>query len=252
MGEKNLHAGHRQRLKNKVRNGGLKVLSEHEILELLLTYSIPFKDTNALSHTLINQYGSISGVIDANYNELKRITGVGEETALFMRVLREFVDVYRQSKVQAKEYKVTTILDIVNFFRSTEDIKDNEHLYIYGVSKRNTIVNKYETEGEDDCAVTLDFKDVISRVYVGNVEGVFLVHTHPHGEVLPSVTDIDTTKRFKQVCDVLGLPLHDHIIINENDYFSFRQNGILSDKTPKQYLPQDFGNEYIGDRGDKR
>ena len=242
-----LHKGHRQRLKDKVRAGGLKVLSEHEILELILTYSIPLKDTNALSHVLINKFGSISNVIDADYSELKGVVGVGEETALFMKVLQEFIEVYKQSKSKTKEIRISSISDIVEYFRATQEIKNKEYMYIYGLSKRNTLVNKYEIEGSDDCEVSLDFKDIINKIFVGNVNSLFLVHTHPHGSVLPSVADIDTTSRLRKICDILGLVLHDHIIIGADDYFSFRQSGLLGGNKSKQYSPDDFENKYISE-----
>ena len=201
-----------------------------------------------MAHNLINKFGSISGVIDADYIELKSIAGIGEETALFLNVLQDFIEVYKQSKSKTKEVKLSSIMDIVDYFRSTQEIKEREYLYIYGLSKRNTLVKKYEIIGEDDCEVNLDFKDVISKIFVGNVSGVFLVHTHPHGSVLPSMVDIETTNRFKKICEILGLVLHDHIIINKTDYFSFRQNGMFNEGKSKQYSPEDFGNTYISDK----
>lgn len=250
MRDGHLHKGHRQRLKDKVRSGGLKVLSEHEVLELMLTYTIPQKDTNELSHSLINKFGSLSGVVDADYQELKKVVGVGEETALFMKVLQDFIEVYKQSKSNIKETTISSIADVVKHFRATQEIKNKEHLFIYGLSKRNTIVNKIEVEGMDDCEVSVDLKDIIQKVFVSNVNSIFIVHTHPHGSVVPSLADIKTTNRINDLCEVVGLKLHDHIVINQKDYFSFRQNNLIGDQRPKQYSPDDFDNKYISESED--
>ena len=92
------HVGHRQRLKDKVRKTDLKSLSEHEIIELLLTYTIPQKDTNELAHTILSTFRTISNSIDADYEDLLKIKGIGEETALFFKVLSNLMGIYKDSK----------------------------------------------------------------------------------------------------------------------------------------------------------
>ena len=93
--EKSIHSGHRSRLRNRVKKYGLDSLNEHEVLELLLGYAIPRKDTNPLAHNLINYFGSFAKVIDADFYDLLKVKGVGEETALFVKVLSSFGLGYR-------------------------------------------------------------------------------------------------------------------------------------------------------------
>ena len=102
----NPHVGHRQRLKDKVRKADLEILSSHEILELLLTYTIPYKDTNALAHELLQTFCSLDRCIDAHYFDLQKIKGIGEETALFFKVLSNLIDVYKKSKNSDSNYTI--------------------------------------------------------------------------------------------------------------------------------------------------
>lgn len=242
----NAHKGHRQRLKEKVRNNGLKVLSEHEMLELLLTYTIPQKDTNELAHELINKFGSISGVLDTDFYDLIKVVGVGSETALFLNIIDQMIEVYKQSKSSGNIIKISTIKDMVDFFRSTQEIKKNEYLYMYGLNKKNIILNKYEQQGIDDTEIKIDLRAIINRVFVDNVSAIFLVHTHPQGAILPSMADIQVTNKLKDLCDTMGVVFHDHLIINEDEYFSFRQSGLLDNKV-KVDKENSFGNKYLGD-----
>ena len=94
-----MHGGHRQRLKDKVRQNGLTSLSLHEVLELILTYTIPQKDTNQLAHELIDTYGGFSKVLEADYYDLMKNKGVGEETALFLSMLPRLFDIFKEDKL---------------------------------------------------------------------------------------------------------------------------------------------------------
>ena len=115
--EKNMHEGHRQRLKDKVRAGGLKVLQDHEVLELLLTYTIPQKDTNPTGHALLSAFGNIANVLNANYKDLTKVKGVGEETALFLSLFPQVFDLYLKEKLD-KDVFLRTTSDCINYFRT--------------------------------------------------------------------------------------------------------------------------------------
>ena len=92
------HKNHRSRLKTKVKNHGLECLAYHEVLELLLTYTIPRKDTNPTAHKLIEYFGSFSNVLDANYHDLLKVDGVGPESALFLNFLSQLMEMYNKTK----------------------------------------------------------------------------------------------------------------------------------------------------------
>ena len=146
-----------ERLKEKVRTGGLKSFSEHEVLEYILTYCIPRKDTNELAHKLINHFDGLSGVLDANIDMLKKVDGVGEETALFLSSLPQLFDSYKISKSAKTTYKLSTTGDCVKYFRAKYEIKSKEHFYCILLGATCDVIKVFELVGSGD-KINLDIK----------------------------------------------------------------------------------------------
>lgn len=236
----NIHKGHRQRLKNKVRENGLKALSTHEALELLLTYTIPQKDTNKLAHTLLLEFGNFANVLDATYDELRHINGVGEETALFLSTLPSFVELYKSNKISTKNHVLNTSNDCVNYFRNNFELRSHEHLYFTLLNKLKRVIRTFVIEGNDDCTITLDMQYITSRIAGDNVDSVIIFHTHPNGSVRPSNDDLVTTQNLLNLFCMLQIKLCDHIILNETSYYSFHESGELSKMM--HYICQVFPN----------
>lgn len=225
--EKHSHYGHRQRLKNKVREYGLKVLADHEILELLLTYTIPRKDTNALAHTLLNKYKTLSGVLDADRSSLIKIIGVGEETALFFKVIKNLMPIYKDNKGGKKQNKITSTFDAIKYFRQHFYVKDTEFSHCICLNSKGIIIHTFDFEGENDNHINLDINDFVTEINNKNISSIILFHTHPKGDAKPSDEDLETTQRLKSVCECLSISLYDHIIFNEQTYYSMHQEHIL-------------------------
>lgn len=227
------HAGHRQRLKNKVRMNGLKSLSVHEVLELLLTYTIPQKDTNGLAHDLIDKYNGFSNVLEADYKDLMEMKGVGEETALFLTMLPDVFDIFKANKSKIHETKLGCPRDCVEYFRKQYELRLKEFLYVIGLNSMNKIVKTFEIEGMNDINIKIGLKDFAQMITSKMLTGIILFHTHPNGEAYPSSEDIETTQKIFDICMIMGVALLDHIILNEEDYFSFGCEGLLSEMYEK-------------------
>ena len=241
-----IHAGHRQRLKDKVRQNGLNVLSDHEVLELLLTYSIPLKDTNELAHNLINNFGDVTKVVDADYNELKKQKGVGEETALFLSVLSSFYEKYKMTKNFTDNEILDNTQKCVNYFRKNNEIKDYEKMYVICLSKLCKVVKTFVYEGQDDTEVSVNIRALMDKVVGNNVAGIVIFHTHPHGSVEPSLEDVYTTQKIYNTLRSMDLILIDHIILNETEHFSFGSSGELSKMERKYY--EVFDDPYVKEK----
>ncbi|MBR1987992.1 MAG: RadC family protein [Clostridia bacterium] len=241
-----IHAGHRQRLKDKVRQNGLNVLSEHEVLELLLTYSIPLKDTNELAHKLIDNFGDITKVIDADYKELIKQKGVGEETALFLHVLSSFYDKYKLTKNYSDNETLDNTQKCVDYFRKNYEIKDSEKMYVVCLSKLCKVMKSFTYNGQDDTEITVNIKELMEKVVGNNVAGIVIFHTHPHGSVEPSLEDIYTTQKIYNTCRSMDLLLIDHIIFNTTEHYSFGSNGELAKMEKKYY--EVFDDPYVKEK----
>ncbi|MBQ8615541.1 MAG: RadC family protein [Clostridia bacterium] len=225
--KKNQHAGHRKRLKTKVENYGLGCLAYHEVLELLLTYTIPRSDTNPTAHNLIDYFGSFCDVIDADYHDLKNIDGIGHESALFINILSQFIDIYNKSKQERKSHVLNSPGASVKFFRSYYSVKLKEYMLVVGLSANKKVVKTYQHIGHDDASVTFDFKTILKHVVGDGVGSVVIFHTHPQGDVEPSNEDILSTQNMVNMCLTNGVDFDDHIILNETDYFSFKSNQLM-------------------------
>ena len=233
--KQNPHKNHRTRLKNKVKNHGLDCLAYHEILELLLTYTIPRRDTNPTAHNLIDCFGSCSNVFDADYNDLIKVEGVGPESALFLNILSSLMEVYDKSKLEMSTSILDTTAKCVQFFRDFYRVKSTEFMIMVGLSKAKRVVKTFVYKGKDDTEVNFDIRQISNNINSVDIKSVVLYHTHPYGSVEPSVSDLKTTQSIINVCLVNGIDLEDHIILNETEHYSFKNNKLI-DKMKNNYL----------------
>ena len=221
------HKNHRERLKKKVKEHGLKCLEYHEILELLLTYTIPRKDTNPTAHKLMNRFGSFSSVIDADYYDLLKVDGIGPESALFFNVLSQMRDFYFKSKQEQESIEIKTTHQAVQFFRNFYPIKDKEFMVMVCLNKNKRVMRVFRYEGVSENEITFDIKQITNNINDNGVSSVVLFHTHPQGNVLPSMSDIVATQRLINSCLTDGIDFDDHIILTESKHYSFNNNGII-------------------------
>ena len=227
--EKSIHSGHRSRLRNRVKKYGLNSLNEHEVLELLLGYVIPRKDTNPLAHNLVNYFGSFAKVIDADFYDLLKVKGVGEETALFVKVLSSFMPIYKESKAKEDDLTIKNTLQAINYFRKRFDVKDKEFMHVICLSKTCKLVSSFSFDGKNDSEINFNFKTFMDKINKENVDSVMMFHTHPHGTVEPSVEDLKTTQRCVHFASVCGIKFLDHLIFNETEHSSMYQLGYIND-----------------------
>lgn len=226
-GNANTHKNHRSRLKAKVKNNGLNCLAYHEILELFLTYTIPRRDTNPIGHNLLEYFGSFSNVVDADYNDLLKVEGIGPESALFFNVLSDFIEIYNNSKAQQKTHILNSTFACVKFFRELFTIKNNEFMIMACLSKNRKVLKTFRYKGKDDTEINFDLKQINNGINNQGVYSIVLFHTHPSGNVNPSFSDLQTTQNIINMCLSHGIDFMDHIILNETEYYSFDQNNLI-------------------------
>lgn len=225
--KESIHSGHRIRLREKVRKGGLKALSEHEILELILTYAIPRKNTNPIAHNLINRFGSLTKVIDADCFDLAKVEGMGEESALFINVLSSVIKEYKERKAQEENIIIKSTNDAIRYFRQSFSVEGNEFMHFICLSKMGKIVSAYTFYGTDDTEIGFNFNKFLERIHNENVNSVIMFHTHPNGKVDPSYADLETTQRCVNIAMLVGVNFIDHIIFNETEHCSLDKLGYI-------------------------
>lgn len=223
---KNPHQGHRQRLKARVISEGIDSFEDHQILELLLFYAIPMKDTNALAHRLIGHYGSLAGVFDANPRDLSALVGVTENTALLLSLIPALARRYQQGKLAPKAVLGSTTAAgeyAVSLFTG----RLNEVFYVICLDSQNK-VNQATLLHEG----TINEAPVYPRLIVETAlrhqaASIILAHNHPGGSQRPSQADLDVTRRIRQATEAIAIPVVDHIIVAGDGYYSFAENRVL-------------------------
>lgn len=223
--DKNPHAGHRERLRKDYKKDGLDSFNDHKVLELLLFYGHTRKDTNEIAHALIKHFGSLSAVLDADFDELCSVRGVGEVSATLIMFVRDLFRRYEIDK-QNKDSIILNSAELVaqyasKYFKGVNE----EHMYLICLDS-NCRLLRCDMIGKG----TVNFAPISNRkivelAYKSNAASVILIHNHPSGITAPSRKDIDTTIGIIEAMKAIGITVSDHIIIgNGDDYFSFSTN----------------------------
>ena len=216
MVEKNIHSGHRKRVKANVIKNGFSQLEEHKLLELMLFYSIPREDTNELAHKLINHFGSFEEVFKADIEQLKRVDGVGENTAIMIAATGETFN--RISKANPPKKRV---------YKNTEDLKElafsllkgekNEKVFLICFDAKKTLKRYTVISEGDEISSEINMKEVIKNLVDSDSSLAVLAHNHPTSSAEPTASDVDSTRMICVTLRKFGYALADHIIIGEND-----------------------------------
>ncbi|MDD3305746.1 MAG: DNA repair protein RadC [Acetobacterium sp.] len=224
--DKNLHKGHRQRVKTRVINEGIDSFEDHQVLELLLFYCIPMKDTNELAHQLIGHYGSLSAVFDANPQDLCEQAGVTENSALLLSLIPALARRYQQGKFRQKAVLNSTT-KAGEYTMALFTGRLNEAFYVICLDSQNK-VNQATLLHEG----TINEAPVYPRLIVETAlrhqaASIILAHNHPGGSRQPSQADVGVTKKIIAATEAIGITVVDHIIVAGEGYFSFAENRML-------------------------
>ena len=219
---KGIHDGHRNRVREKFLSDGFDGFCEHQILELLLFYAVPRKDTNELAHNLINNCGSLSAVFDASIEILEEC-GLSKNAAVLLKMIPPLCQKYMDDKYK-NENKIITEENIgerilLNFINADEEkvvllllnAKGTE-LYCGTVSKGSVNASEIYT------------RKIIQLAMKFHASGAVIAHNHPSGIALPSKNDITSTISLRKALSTISVRLLDHIIVADMEYMSLAQD----------------------------
>ena len=223
-----IHDGHREKMRQRFLKSGLDAFADHEALELLLYYAIPRRDTNPIAHALMERYGSLSAVLAAPVEDLKKVEGVGESAAILLKLAPQL---YRKAKMSDAEQE--TILSSVErvgaYLLERFAGEENEVVYQLCLDRKGKLlVCKKLGEGGVTSA-DLDIRRLVENALLTGASAVVLAHNHPSGVALPSRDDYAATDRAKTALAVVGVALTDHIIVADGDFVSMADSGYIAD-----------------------
>ncbi|MCL1975323.1 MAG: hypothetical protein FWG61_04080 [Firmicutes bacterium] len=222
-----IHSGHRLRLKKRYLDEGLEFFSEHQVLELLLYYALPRTDTNVLAHGLIDHYGSLAAVLEADYEDLRRQNGLGDHAALLLNLLPYLWRYYQLSRDNRQIKIIHDHKELAAFAVALFTRQDKEAFYLICLDAQNKVLRIVKmNEGGLD-SVHIKARTVAEAALRYKAKSVVLAHNHPAGSLKPSAGDIETTNLLIALLNALDIGVQDHIIVANGKYFSFVEKGIL-------------------------
>lgn len=213
----NIHAGHRERLRERFSRSGLDDFADHEVLELLLTYAIPRVDVNATAHHLIERFGSVAGAMDALYEELCEIQGIGPAAAQFLTMLPCVFRRYALNKCEPGE-PMDTLAKIGEFLHAKYTGITFERVYLLLFDNSMRLIDCCHL---DDGAVNsskVTVRRVVELCMFKHASCAVLAHNHPMGLAIPSGADIEVTRSVENALEAVGMNFLEHIIVTENSY----------------------------------
>ncbi|MGB0935653.1 MAG: RadC family protein [Alphaproteobacteria bacterium] len=218
--------GHRQRLRERFLNGTESALADYELLELLLFGANPRGDVKPTAKELINTFGSITNVIYAQPKDLRKIKGMGDAAVAILKAIQQVS--IRSLRSQAMERPVLSSWDaVLNYCAAQMEHLTIEQLRLIFLDRKNQIIcDEVQQTGTIDYTPIFP-REVVKRSLDIGAAAFIMVHNHPSGDPTPSPADIDMTRKIRDVSERLGIHLHDHIIIGNGCYTSFKSEGLI-------------------------
>lgn len=220
------HEGHRKRLRDRFAAAGLEAFAPHEILELLLTYAIPRRDTKPIAYALITRFGSLHAVLQASTRELMQVDGIGENAATLLSMMMPLFRAYHKSAEQDSP-TLKNLQQCLSYCKGLFSGERYEKLYVVCLDGRMRRLNTILISSGDINEVPVFARHVLSAASQCNASGMLITHNHPSGTAHPSQEDIALTDALAQILSGINVILYDHIIVSPSDIFSFRRGGLL-------------------------
>lgn len=222
MAEKSIHENHRGRMLDKFQKNGLTVFSDHEVLEILLYFSIPRMDTNEIAHNLMNRFGSLHAVFEASEDELMQVKGIGARSAVLVHFMHELFCRYQQDCTR-DEFSMTRLNTLERmgayFVPQFMGLTHEVLLAAYVDNKGRILGCEIISEGTSSM-VQVNTRKIIEEAFARKAAGVVLAHNHPSGDAVPSNEDIGMTKNLENVLGSIGVQLVDHLVVAGRQFIS--------------------------------
>lgn len=221
------YVNHRKRLRERFRKSGAEGMHDYELLELLLTFSIPRRDVKPVAKKLISEFGGLSGVLDADQKKLEELQGVGSMSAALIRLVKELYNTYLAENMKRGDV-LSSPETVLKFVRVRLSGMTNEAFMVIYMNVKNEVIDySILHEGTVD-NVAVYPRRIIETALSRHASGVILVHNHPSGNPAPSREDKSLTRDIADAAGTLDIRVLDHIIVGKDGYFSFMENGLLS------------------------
>jgi len=218
--------GHRARLRHRLLTGGAAALADHEVLEYLLMTAIPRRDVKPLAKSLLARFGSLAGVFNADATALARQPGMGETSAAAIRIVALAARRMAQAEVREKPVLGSwqALIDYLTIDMAHLTVERVRVLYL---NAQNILIDDHHLADGSIDEASVHPREVIRRGLDLGATALILVHNHPSGSPQPSRADIQITNRIAEAGRLLGITVHDHLIIGREGHVSLKAKGLI-------------------------
>lgn len=220
------YAGHRKRLRERFIQSGLDGFLDYEIVELLLTLGTPRKDCKQQAKAAIKKFRGLRGVLDASYEDLHTIKGIGPSNSLGIKLFQAISLRYSKEKLPVK-FSLTSPQKVADYLRERLGKEKKEHFFVLLLDSQNNLISIHEVSIGILNSSLVHPREVFEPAIRLFAARMVLAHNHPSGNLDPSNEDLQLTQRLVSVGELVGIHVIDHIIISSEGYTSLKQKSLL-------------------------
>jgi DNA repair protein RadC len=228
MGDK-YQVGHRERLRERFLNAGVEGLQDYEVLELFLFNSLPRRDVKPIAKDLIEHFGCLYNVLNANDFELTKVKGVGDKVAFDLKVAKGLLVAAEKSQVKSEKINIGEYPKLIKYLNTLLAHKTSEEMWVITYDAKGFLIKAQMLFQGSVNSSAISTREIIKSILLQQAVGVVLCHNHPSGDPSPSPQDINFTMSFQQALMMVdqSLSVIDHVIIGKDGYYSFQENGKM-------------------------
>jgi DNA repair protein RadC len=224
---KNLNDGHRQRLRDRFLESGLDGFHDYEVIELLLTIATPRKDCKPAAKEALNRFRTITGVMEAGPELLKKIDGIGDVNVFGITLIKAVCERYLKDRVLQNDI-ITSPALLFDYLKMSMANRDREFFAGVFLNAKNHVLD-IETLFEGSLTSSAVYpREIVKKALEKKAASLIFAHNHPSGDPQPSKADMDITKRLVFGCRLVDISVIEHIVIGRNGYYSFADSGHIS------------------------
>jgi len=216
--------GHRERLRKRFLQAGADAFADHELLELILTYSIPRRDVKSIAKALLERCGDLAGVFGAPRDLLESVPGMGSESAALIRLMADMAAEIWKPERRRHRKRISTLDDAIKAVRALVGAKREEEFYVILLDAKNQVLGEERlVQGTVDRVAVFPRK-VLELALSRRAAAILIAHNHPSGDPTPSRQDRELTSAMKEAARAVEVRFLDHIIMAGNETYSFHQS----------------------------
>lgn len=219
--------GHRQRLRERYLSGGLERFSDEEVIEFLFTLGTPRKDVKPQAREALKRFGSLSGVLSAGIPKLVEIQGVGTKNALYLSLIHQVAGRYLRDKAKGKSFFGSSRAVFDYLFHTMRDLK-REVFRVLLLNRKNEMIADQDLFLGSLTGGAVYPREVVTLAIEHKAAAMVFIHNHPSGDPSPSPEDRRLTRDLVWAAQLLMIQVLDHVIIGQNTYYSFADEGLIS------------------------